>query len=117
MDARFTNLLDSPENDTLVGSVIDDKYQVLRELGRGAGGVVYEARHAFTGRLVAVKMLPENPAPGALGSLTARLLREGRALAAVSHPCVVDILDAGMAERGPYIALEMLQGRTLEDLI
>ncbi|HEY8088075.1 MAG TPA: serine/threonine-protein kinase [Polyangiaceae bacterium] len=117
MLSRFPSLLEPRPQDDAVGQTVDGKYEIRRELGRGAGGVVYEARHNFTGRLVALKMLPPNLPPGAAGALTARLLREGRALAAVKHPCVVDILDAGTTPQGPYLALEMLQGRTLESLV
>jgi serine/threonine-protein kinase len=101
-----------------VGDVIDRRYELRRDLGRGAAGVVFEARHRFTGSLVALKIVTPDASWSAIGELRARLLREARALAAVRHPGIVDVLDGGIAEDGtPYIVLEMLEGRTLEGLL
>lgn len=101
-----------------VGDVVDGRYQLLRDLGRGAAGAVFEARHLFTGRIVAVKMVMPHSRGANIPELRARLQREGRALAAIRHPGVVDILDGGVTLDGsPYIAMEMLEGRTLEGLI
>jgi serine/threonine-protein kinase len=118
MNAHVLSLLDlNGEPVSAIGDIVDDKYEIRRELGRGAGGVVYEAVHTFTGRTVALKMLAPDAPREAFRSLSARLLVEGRALAAVNHPGVVDILDAGVTPTGPYVALEMLRGRTLDDLL
>lgn len=101
-----------------VGDVLDGRYQLLRELGRGAAGAVYEARHLFTGRFVAVKLVAPQPGTWSLGELRARLEREGRALASIHHPGVVEVLDGGVTSDGaPFIVMEMLNGRTLEGLI
>ncbi len=101
-----------------VGDIIDRRYELRRDLGRGAAGVVFEARHRFTGNLVALKIVTPDASWSAVSELRARLLREARALAAVRHPGIVDILDGGIAEDGtPYIVLEMLEGRTLEGLL
>ncbi len=101
-----------------VGDILDGRYQLLRDLGRGAAGAVFEARHLFTGRIVAVKMVMPQSRVANVPELRARLQREGRALAAIRHPGVVDILDGGVTLDGsPYIAMEMLEGRTLEGLI
>lgn len=105
------------EPPSAVGTLVDDKYEIRRELGGGAGGIVYEAVHAFTGRPVALKVVAPDAPHEALHLLSARLLREGRALAAIDHPCVVDILDAGVTPTGPYLALEMLRGRPLDGLL
>ncbi len=100
-----------------VGDVLDGRYQLLRELGRGAAGAVFEARHLFTGRFVAVKVVAPQPGTWSLGELRVRLEREGRALASIRHPGVVDVLDGGVTEGSPFIVMEMLNGRTLEGLI
>jgi serine/threonine protein kinase len=101
-----------------VGDVIDRRYELRRDLGRGAAGVVFEARHRFTGRPVALKIVTPDASWSAVSELRARLLREARALAAVRHPGIVDILDGGITDDGtPYIVLEMLEGRTLEGLL
>jgi serine/threonine protein kinase len=100
-----------------VGEIIDDKYEILRDLGSGAASVVFEARHRFTGRCVALKMIAPETSGTEANELEERLLREARALTMARHPGIVDILDAGVSERGPYIALELLQGRTLEGIL
>lgn len=100
------------------GDILDGRYQLLRDLGRGAAGVVFEARHLFTGRFVAVKMVVPGPRSAGVPELRARLQREGRALASIRHPGVVDVLDGGLTPDGAaYLVMEMLEGRTLEGLL
>jgi serine/threonine-protein kinase len=101
-----------------VGNTIDGRYELRRDLGRGAGGVIFEAVHCFTGRRVALKVVAPDIPHAQLRELRARLAREARALAAVRHPSVVEILDGGVLEDGtPYIVMENLEGRTLEGLL
>jgi uncharacterized protein (TIGR02266 family) len=101
-----------------VGDVLDGRYQLLRDLGRGAAGVVYEARHLFTGRFVAVKLLLSQVRRADQKELRARLEREGRALASIRHPGVVEVLDGGLTPEGfSYLVMEMVEGRTLEGLL
>ncbi len=101
-----------------VGDVLDGRYQLLRDLGRGAAGVVFEARHLFTGRIVAVKMILAGQRSADVREHRARLQREGRALASIRHPGVVEVLDGGVTPDGAaYVVMEMLEGRTLEGLL
>jgi TolB-like protein/Tfp pilus assembly protein PilF len=86
------------------------RFELLREIGRGGFGVVYEARDTSLGRLVAFKLVR--------GGLRMelrrdRLLREAEAAARLSHPNVVTLHDLGSSEHGPYLVLELLQGETL----
>ena len=90
----------------------------VRDLGRGAAGIVYEARHLFTGRFVAVKLLLPQVRRKDHAELRARLEREGRALASIHHPGVVEVLDGGLTPEGySFLVMEMLEGRTLEGLL
>ncbi len=98
------------------GHRVAGRYELSREVARGGMGVVFEARNVFSGRMVALKLVtPESPqAPLA----RKRLLQEARALGAVRHPNVVEIYDAGECpSEGPYIAMEMLEGRTLDGIL
>jgi serine/threonine protein kinase len=99
-----------------VGEVIDRRYELRREIARGGGGVVFEAHHNVTTRSVAIKLLD---APGqASGETRERLLREARYLTVCRHPGVVEALDAGITEEaGPYLVMELLEGRTLAGLL
>ena len=79
-------------------------------------GLVYEAHHRFTRRVVAVKLLPDELR--FTKESRGRLLREAHALTTVRHPGFVEVLDAGVcSERGPYVVLEMLEGRTLDGIL
>ncbi len=95
------------------------RYIVVRELGRGAMGVVYEARDPLINRTVAVKIIRLD----ALGSsseaewLQERLFREARSAGALSHPGIVVIHDLGRYEDVAYIAMERVDGPTLEQVL
>lgn len=86
-------------------------YEVVRELGQGGMGVVYAARHPDDPRPLAIKLLKRIANARAL----ARFAREAAAMAKVSHPHVIRIVDVGETPQGPYIVLEQIEGRTLED--
>ncbi len=99
-----------------IGSTIDRRYLLRREVGRGGVCVVYEAEHAVTGRTVAVKVLLAELAGNE--EARERIFSEARALGAVKHPCIVDVLDAGLTDQDePYLVMEMLRGRSLEGLL
>jgi serine/threonine protein kinase len=103
-------------SEPLVGAIVDTRYELRRLIAHGGMGLVFEAHHRFTRRSVAVKLLPEafRPHKEARG----RLLREAHALTTVRHPGFVEVLDAGVcAENGPYVVLEMLEGRTLAGIL
>src|SRR5580704_6841583 len=89
--------------------VIAGTYEVVRELGRGGMGVVYEARHRQTGRRVAVKEI----AIGNDKKLVDRFQREARATAAIESRHVPPVLDAG-GDPDPYLVMELLQGMDLQ---
>src|SRR5271166_4218366 len=100
-----------------VGDVVDGRYHLTRDLGRGAGGIVFEALHAFTERSVALKIVAPDVPPSQLPELRARLMREARALARSRHHGIVEVLDGGITEGGmPFFVMEKLDGRTLEGL-
>ncbi len=88
------------------------RYQVTRLLGSGGMGVVYEAHDPELERRVALKLLrPELSALGA--AVEARLVRESRAQARLSHPNVVAVHDVGVCEGQVFVAMEYIAGHTL----
>jgi serine/threonine protein kinase len=89
-------------------------YEILGRLGRGGMGVVWKARHRKLNRVVALKMVlaGEHAEPGHL----ARFHLEAEAVARLRHPNIVAIYDVGTAGGIPYIALEYLEGGTLEQM-
>jgi serine/threonine protein kinase len=88
--------------------VIRDRFELSRLLGRGGMSEVWLAEDRNLGRSVALKLLAGGADPN-------RLLREARAIAALSHPHIAAVYDVGEAEGRPYIVLEYLRGGTLED--
>jgi serine/threonine-protein kinase len=91
------------------------KYEIIEELGRGAMGVVYRARDPLIGRLVALKTittgLAEQP------EMLERFYREAQAAGGLAHPNIVTIYDLGEEQKTPYIAMEFLEGISLEKII
>ena len=97
-------------------TVLDGKYQIVREVGRGAMGVVYEAMHIALGRKVAVKTLLEDVRADA--QMGERFEREARAASAIGHPNIVDVFDLGRTQDGVlFMVMELLDGRSLGDIL
>ncbi len=97
-----------------IGSRIAERYEVLGKLGEGGMGVVYRARQLNLGREVAIKVL----LPGDEGPETLRRFeREARVASALKHPNVVEIYDVGEHEGIVYLAMELLRGAPLRDLL
>jgi serine/threonine-protein kinase len=95
------------------------RYQIVKELGRGAMGVVYQAVDPTIGRHVAIKTirLGELDDPDERAKLRERLFREARSAGILSHPGIVTIYD--MEEQGDlaFIAMEFVDGPTLDQLL
>jgi tRNA A-37 threonylcarbamoyl transferase component Bud32 len=88
------------------------RYDLIREIGRGGSGVVWEARDRELGRRVAVKVIRVRT-----GSPEKRLIAEAEVAARLSHPGIVTILDVGRNDRGAWLVQEFLVGRTLASRI
>lgn len=91
------------------------RYEILREVGRGSMGVVYQARDPMIDRLVAVKVLRQDPSAGQ--DFAQRFLKEAKAIGRLSHPGIVTIYDVESDGGSLYIAMEYLEGVPLADLI
>src|SRR5262245_9826292 len=91
------------------------RYQIVRLIGEGGMGAVYEAVHPALKKRFAIKTLLAAMAqsPG----VRARFLREGEAASRINHPNVVDVVDVGVEEGTPYLVMELLEGETLGALI
>ncbi|HET6882593.1 MAG TPA: protein kinase [Pirellulales bacterium] len=100
----------SPTADERVGD-----YRLLRTLGQGGMGTVWEAEQAGSGRRVALKLLSPRLSPTTEN--IDRFLREGKLAASVSHPRSTFVFGAGQQDGQPYIAMELMPGRTLKDVL
>jgi serine/threonine-protein kinase len=101
--------------DTLIDTVFDGRYRILRRLGSGGMANVYLAEDTELGRRVAIKILNERYANDEL--FVERFRREAKSAAGLSHPNIVSIYDRGEAEGTYYIAMEVIEGRSLKELI
>ena len=89
--------------------------RLLRTLGHGKMGTIYEAEQLSLGRKVALKVLPSHFAEDE--EFIERFSREARAAAAVNHPNIVSVIDFGVADGTYYIAMEFVEGENLRDMI
>jgi serine/threonine protein kinase len=91
------------------------EFEIVRELGRGGMGIVYEAVQLSLKRRVALKILP--PALGGSSALASRFRREAEAAARLRHPGIVPVYAYGEVSGTPFFALELVEGRSLAAVI
>ncbi|MCP4679087.1 MAG: protein kinase [Deltaproteobacteria bacterium] len=100
----------------LIGKVFERKYRLVRLLGEGGMGAVYEAEHTLLNRTVAVKVMHRNIAsnPRAVD----RFFREAQAASAIGHPNIIEIFDVGKDEDDEvFMVMELLRGESLDSVL
>ena len=93
------------------------RYRIIGELGRGATGTVYRALDPLIERAVAVKTLSPNLPEDVLSEVRNRFLREAKSAGRLSHPNLVTIYDVGVEGEIAFIAMELLEGRSLQQML
>jgi serine/threonine-protein kinase len=101
--------------DVTTDTVVDGRYRIIERLGSGGMAAVYRAHDLQLGREVALKLLYPRFAEDA--SFVERFRREASAAAGLQHPNVVSVYDRGEWDGTSYIAMELVDGRTLRDLV
>ncbi|MEU8197019.1 protein kinase [Microbispora amethystogenes] len=101
------------------GRMLAERYELRVRIGRGTMGTVWRAYDRSLDREIAVKEIRQDPAlsPRQRQELRERMLREGRMAARVSHPSVATIHDVILADGIPWIIMELVEGRSLEQVI
>src|SRR5438552_18397824 len=95
---------------SMIGTRLGNRYEVLREVGRGGMGVVYAARDPMLDREVAIKLL----SPAALAEdAEARFRAEARIVAAMDHPAIVSVYDVGEFDGGLFLVMPLVSGSNL----
>lgn len=98
-------------SDPLIGDLIEERYRIIRKLGEGGMGLVFEAEREIFGTRVALKVLR---ADSAGGEALARLEREAKSASAIGHAHIVDVKDFGRLPDGStYIVMELIEGDDL----
>jgi len=100
----------------VIGRTLDERYLILRQIGQGGMGAVYEARHVGTNRRVAVKVILKE---AMMAEQVARFQREARIVGAVESQHITQVFDTGIdrATGCPYIAMEYLDGEDVHVLL
>ena len=97
------------------GTIFEGKYQVLEEIGRGGMGVVYRGHDLSLGRMVAIKVLPEQFNTD--DEVIARFKKEARAMAALDHANIVPVYAIGQQRNYHYFVMKFLDGRTVAETL
>ena len=94
-----------------------DRYDIKSKIGEGGVGAVYRAFDRNLNRDVAIKRVLANGEYANQEEATQRMLKEATALCSVQHPHIVTVYDAGVDKDGPYVVMELLSGRTIDEMV
>ena len=93
------------------------RYRILEELGRGAMGIVHKAEDPSLARVVALKVVELPPDAFESQEYEARFYQEAKAAGSLNHPGIITIFDTGREGNWAYIAMELLDGTELRELM
>lgn len=97
-------------------TIIGDRYQIDKVLGKGGMGMVYKGRHIYMNRMVAIKILHPDQAQDE--SVVSRFHKEARSLCQFSHPNLVSVFDFGIMSTGePYMVMDYCDGQSLDQIL
>ena len=112
-EISVTQTLQPPVKEPLIGTLFAGKYKIIKEVGSGGMGIVYNAEDTKLKRPVALKFLP--PELGRDPEAKKRFILEAQAAAALSHPNICTVYEVEEAEGKSYIAMEFVAGQSLKD--
>ena len=104
--------MQAAESSSLIGFALEDRYTILKEIGRGGMGIVYEAEHVELGKRVAIKVMLDKYAND--DEAVVRFKREALAASRIGNPHIIDVSHIGAAPDGrPFVVMELLDGEPL----
>ena len=95
----------------------DDRYEIRSKIGQGGVGAVYRAFDRHLNREVAIKRVLPEGGYESQEEATKAMLNEAASLCSVQHPNIVTVFDAGVDDDGPYVVMELLSGRTIDEMV
>ena len=95
----------------------EERYEIKEKLGQGGVGAVYKAFDTQLNREVAIKRVLADGGYDDQEEATKHLLKEATALSSVQHPHIVTVYDAGVDADGPYVVMELIDGKTLDQMV
>jgi len=104
---------DAQSSQVPIGTVLEGKFRVTQEIGRGGMAAVFEAENIDIGKRVAVKILSAELISSRI--VRERFIREARAAAAIHSPYICEVYDSGMYHDRPFLVMELLDGESLYD--
>ncbi len=109
-------MLLTPQKDELIGQILNDRYKVVEEVGRGGMSAVYKGIHELMDRTVAIKVLLPQLVSDTIS--IKRFQQEAQAASHLQHPNVITVYDYGFVASGqPYLVMDFLEGESLSDII
>ena len=97
--------------------MVEERYEIRGKIGQGGVGAVYKAYDTQLRREVAIKRVLANELEGDYDTATKNLLQEATALSSVQHPHICTVYDAGLDEDGPFVVMELINGKTLDEMV
>ena len=96
---------------------MEERYEIRGKIGQGGVGAVYRAHDKVLNREVAIKRLLPDEKLEPSSEAAAQLTKEAGALSALQHPHIVTIFDVGIDRDGSFVVMELLQGKTVDDVV
>ncbi|MBX9567658.1 MAG: serine/threonine protein kinase [Candidatus Obscuribacterales bacterium] len=106
---------DSAQQYEIIGSTYADRYEVFTMLGKGGMSVVYKARHLFTKKFVALKILHPHLAHNEM--TVKRFRQEAQTSGTLQHPGIISVQDFGVCDGAPYLVMDFIEGKSLSEVI
>ena len=97
--------------------MVEERYEIRGKIGQGGVGAVYKAYDTQLRREVAIKRVLSDELDMNNETATKNLLQEATALSSVQHPHICTVYDAGLDDEGPFVVMELINGKTLDEMV